>query len=81
MITFHSSFLDRAVHTLYLSIGPGMLNFCQAVLNFIFMANAIKNMRKSILVLLAIGELDTPRLRGGRLNRSRSCGSYKARLQ
>ena len=58
VIPFHGSLFERTVHPFHLAIGPGMVGFGQAMVNPIFMADAIKDMVKGIDIALPIGELD-----------------------
>ena len=57
-IPFDGGFLDDAVHALDLAIGPGGVDFCQAVVDVMFTAHPIEDVLKGAGVLLAIGELD-----------------------
>ena len=59
MIALDGSFLDRPVHAFHLPICPGMLHFGETMFDFIFMTNTIKDMDEGVLILLAVGKLDT----------------------
>jgi hypothetical protein len=58
IIPLHGGFFECAVHTLDLPICPGMIDFCETVLNRILMAYTIKNMNKCVLIHFPIGELN-----------------------
>src|SRR6266446_6764189 len=45
IITFNGSLFNCSIHTLHLSISPGMVHFRKSVFNFMFVANTIKDMR------------------------------------
>ena len=45
MVAFDGGFLDGSVHTLNLSVGPGMLWFRQPVFNAVFMTTDVEHMR------------------------------------
>ena len=59
VIAFDCGFFNGAVHPLYLTIRPGVGNFCEPVLNIVFSADPVKDMFKGCGVLFAIGELDS----------------------
>ena len=45
MIAFDGGFLDRAVHSLDLAIGPRMIDFCEAMLDAVFAASHVEDVR------------------------------------
>lgn len=57
VIALHRRLFQCSVHSLHLPVGPGVGNFCQAVLNSIFPTNPVKDVLKCRCILLAIGEL------------------------
>ena len=62
MIPFDRRVLDRAVHSFDLAMGPGMVRFCQAMLNPIGFADHVKSHlaeRHAVPVPRLLGELDT----------------------
>ena len=59
VITFHRCFFQRPVHALDLTIGPGMVDFGQAMLNAMFVTDLVKYVVAGVFVPLWIGELDT----------------------
>jgi len=58
-IAFHGGFPDGSIHTLDLSVRPGMFGFRESVFDAILSADAIKNMYEGVLIAGAVGELDT----------------------
>ena len=54
----HGGVLDRAVHSLDLTIRPGMFHLGQPVLNPMFPADAAEDVLHCEDVALAVGELD-----------------------
>ena len=55
---FHGRILDRAVHPLDLTIGPGMLDFGEPVINLMLVADTVKDMRECGCVAFLVRELD-----------------------
>ena len=47
-----------SIHTLHLSICPRMFNFSLAMFNMMLTADTIKNMNKSISMMIMMGELN-----------------------
>jgi hypothetical protein len=58
MIAFDGCFLDCPVHPFDLTIGPGMFDFGEAVLNVILFADSVKDVFERTSVVSHVGELD-----------------------
>lgn len=66
MVAFHGSVLDRTVHAFdprsgrgqALAVCPGVFDFGQAVIDVVFDANPVKDVRKSIFIAFAVCKLD-----------------------
>ncbi len=58
MEPFDSSFFNRSVHPLDLSIGPWMLNLGKTMFNATFSANPIKDVLRGVAITGAVRELD-----------------------
>jgi len=57
---FHGCVFDRAVHPLDLTIGPGMPDFGEPVINLMLVADTVKDMRECGCVAFLVRELDAP---------------------
>ena len=58
MVSFDGGILDGPVHSFDLTIGPGMFQFGETVLNSVARTDAVKEQRKSVFVLGTVGKLD-----------------------
>ena len=58
MEAFDGRFLDGAVHPLDLTIGPGMLDLGQPMLDVVFVADPVEDVVERITIAGAVGELD-----------------------
>lgn len=58
MEPFNSSFFNRSVHPLDLTIGPWMLNLCKTMFNATFSTNSIKDVLRGVAITGAVHELD-----------------------
>ena len=58
MVTPHSGFFDSSVHSLYLTISPWVLYFCQPVLNAVLVTDSVKRSHESHVVTFTVSELD-----------------------
>ncbi len=58
MIALNGGLLDRAVHALDLTVGPGMLDFGEPVFDVVLIADPVEDMVEGVLVVRHVGELD-----------------------
>jgi len=58
VIPFDRRLLDRPVHPFDLAVGPGVVHFCQPVIDVLLPTDAVEDVFEGRCVLLAIGELD-----------------------
>lgn len=58
MIAFNRCLLDRAVHAFDLTIGPGVFDFCQSMINAVLRTDTVKNMNAGKFVTSLVGELN-----------------------
>ena len=58
MEPFDSSFFNRSVHPLDLSIGPWMLNLGKTMFNATFSTNPIKDVLRGVAITSAVRKLD-----------------------
>jgi hypothetical protein len=54
----HGGFFAGTIHAFHLTIGPGVVDFRETRVDAICLAEAIEEMRESILIALPVGELD-----------------------
>lgn len=59
MEAFDGSFFDGPIHSLNLSVSPGMLNLGEAMSNAMFSADTAKNVIASVPITSTVRELDT----------------------
>src|SRR3546814_5241451 len=58
MVALDRCFLDGAVHSFDLAIGPGVLHLGQAMLDAMLVADPVEDMVEGVFVMRHIGELD-----------------------
>ena len=58
IIALYGGFFESTIHALDLPIRPGMVHFCKAVLDLMFMAHSIKDMHPGILIHLSVRKLN-----------------------
>ena len=58
MIAFDGGVFNGAVHAFDLSVGPRMFDLGETVFDFVFLADAIKEVHKGLFIALPVGELD-----------------------
>jgi len=59
VIAFDGCFLDCSVHPFDLTVGPGVFDFGEAVLNIILVADPVEDMFERAGMVSHVGELDT----------------------
>ena len=57
VVSLDSGLFDSTVHAFHLAIGPGVIDFSQAVFNVMFLANTVKEVPPYRLVLFTVGKL------------------------
>lgn len=58
VIAFDGRVLDRAIHSLDLSVRPRMIDLCQPVFDAMLFTDAVKQMFECPLILLTSGKLN-----------------------
>ena len=56
MVAIDASLFDRSVHSLDLTMGTGMFDLCQSVLDAAFSANTLEDMFERIAILCPVGK-------------------------
>ena len=57
VVALDGGLFDSSVHAFHLAVGPGMIDFGQAVFNVMFLANMVKEVHRCRLILFAVGKL------------------------
>ena len=58
MVAFDGRFLDRSIHPFDLTVGPGMLDLGQPVLDVMLVADPVEDVVEGVFVVRHVGELD-----------------------
>ena len=58
MIAVNGGILEGSVHALDLTIGPGMVGFCEAMFDVVRLTNTVKERYKGIFMVVGVGELN-----------------------
>lgn len=59
IIPLHGGFFECAIHTLDLPVCAGMVHFCEAVFNLMFMAPPVKDMHPGVLIHGSVRKLNS----------------------
>ena len=59
MVAIDGGLFDRLVHSLDLTMGPGMFNLSQPVFDVTFSTNTVEDRLKGMVILCPVGQLNT----------------------
>ena len=57
VVSLDGGLFDGSVHAFHLAVGPGVIDFGQAVFNVMFLANTVKEVHRCGFILFAVGKL------------------------